>query len=166
MEVIRSVIVMSLMSVVAYGFLIAHNDTAKTSADSTLIQEEGVIVVVSSDRKCISTFSIERSRWSQLKLDAELTPEATPILYNGLVTLKNRGYVYGYSAKMGAWDRLKVEDEGVSEPVVGTDCIHLKTKEALYVFGINSVYWTAVNLTTGDTLQIGKAADVPTKSVE
>lgn len=166
MEIIRSAIVMSLMSFVAYGFFVVHNDTAKPSADSTLIQEEGVIVVVSSDRKCISAFSIERSQWSQLKFDAELTPEATPILYKGLVTLKNRGYVYGYSAKMGAWDRLKIEDESVSQPVVGTDCIHLKTKEALYVFGVNSVCWTAVNLTTGDTLQIGKAADDPTKSVE
>lgn len=166
MEIIRSAIVMSLMSFVAYGFFVDHNDTAKPSADSTLIQEEGVIVVVSSDRKCISAFSIERSQWSQLKFDAELTPEATPILYKGLVTLKNRGYVYGYSAKMGAWDRLKVEDESVSQPVAGTDCIHLKTKEALYVFGVNSVYWTAVNLTTGDTIQIGKTADDPVKSFE
>lgn len=166
MDIIRSAIVMSLMSVVVYGFFVAHNDTAKPSADSTLIQEEGVIVVVSSDKKCINAFSIERSQWSQLKFDAELTPEATPILYKGLVTLKNRGYVYGYSAKMGAWDRLKIEDESVSQPVVGTDCIHLKTNDALYVFGVNSVYWTAVNLKTGDALQIGKAAEVPTKRAE
>lgn len=159
MDVIRNVIVMSLMSIVAYGFFVVHNDASQPSADSTLLQEEGVIVVVSSDKKCISAFSIERNLWRKLEFDTELTPEAIPVLYKGMVALKNGEYIYGYSAKVGAWDKIKVESESETQPILGNDCIHVKTKDALYVFGINSVYWTAVNLTTGDLLKIEEAAE-------
>lgn len=158
MEIIRNAIVISLMSIVAYGFVVAHHDPSKPSTNSTMIQEEGVIVVISSDKKSINAFSIERNQWSQLKFDAELTPEATPVLYKGMVALKNREYIYGYSAKIGAWDKIKVEDESESQPILGNDCIHVKTPNTLYVFGLNSVYWTAVNLTTGDVLQSGETA--------
>jgi hypothetical protein len=166
MDVIRNVIVMSLMSIVAYGFVVVHKDASKPSANSVVLQEEGLIVVVSGDKKCISAFSIERNLWSKLEFDTELSAEATPVLYKGMVAIKNREYIYGYSAKKGAWDKIKVESESESQPILGNDCIHVKTKNALYVFGINSVYWTAVNLTTGDSLKIGEASVEPTHATE
>lgn len=158
MDIIRNVIVMSLMSIVAYGFVVAHNDVAEPSADATMLQDEEVIVLISSDKKCVNAFSIERNHWSQLKFDTELTPEATPILYKGMVALKNSEYIYGYSAKVGAWDKIKVEGESESQPMLGKDYIQVKTQNAVYVFGLNSFCWTAVNLTTGDVLKIGESA--------
>lgn len=77
MDIIRNVSVISLMSIVAYGFLVAHHDPSKTSTDSTIL---------------------------------------------------------------------------------GNDCIHVKAPNTLDVFGLNSAYWTAVKLATGDVLQIGETA--------
>lgn len=146
------------------------NKTLATAKDSSPINDQDgtwstqgeVLVVVPSTRTTIAAYSIPKGTWDRVELESPLEKEANASISGSLAAFQTKDSVYAFSAETGRWARLKLPVDDSQEPVAAAFAIHDKMvrvtthdqADKIYVFSVNSIEWSGIDLNSGQRLPV------------